>query len=209
MGAAALGWTALRGGSSEQPYPVRVTGKPSEGIPNVTLYTHEGKAVKAYDDLIRDKVVAINMMYTECRGICPGMTANLLRVQQMLSERAGRDVFMYSISLQPGRDTPHQLQAYAQEHGVGPGWLFLTGTPWDIESLRYGLGFYDIDPAVDANKVTHTGMVRIGNDQRKRWTMAPALAAPDQILAVINHVDPLVVHTALRPSSVASHDIIA
>ncbi|MBY0474158.1 MAG: SCO family protein, partial [Nitrosomonas sp.] len=40
-------------------------------FPNVTLYTHEGEAVRFYDDLIRDKVVAINMMYSQCSGICP------------------------------------------------------------------------------------------------------------------------------------------
>jgi protein SCO1/2 len=51
----------------------------------------------------------------------------------------------------------------------------LTGASKDIEQLRYRLGFYDRDPAVDRDKSTHSGMVRIGNDKYDRWTMSPAL----------------------------------
>ena len=167
-------------------------------LPNTALYTHEGKSVKFYDDLIRDKVVAINMMYTDCKRICPGMTANLRQVQKMFGDRLGRDVFMYSISLQPEFDTPERLQEYVDKHRIGPGWLFLTGVAKDIDQLRFRLGFYDRDPVVDGNKSSHTGIVRIGNDKYDRWTMSPALAQPEQILATINHVDPSVVNTATR-----------
>lgn len=39
-----------------------------ERFPNVELQTHEGETVRFYDDLIRGKVVAINFMYTSCKG---------------------------------------------------------------------------------------------------------------------------------------------
>lgn len=164
-------------------------------FPNVVLYTHEGEAVRFYDDLIRDKVVAINMMYADCAGICPVATANLLRVQQMLGDRVGRDVFMYSITLQPELDTPRGLKHYAERHGIKAGWKFLTGAPEDIEAVRFRLGFYDRDENVDNIKENHTGMIRIGNDSLNRWSMAPALAEPLQIMATINHLDPKSVHT--------------
>ena len=122
-------------------------------------------------------------------------TRNLLRVQQMLGERAGRGVFMYSITLKPEQDTPVTLGQYAGRHGVKPGWQLLTGTPADIRDLRYRLGFYDPDPLIDDDKGTHTGVVRIGNDAYDRWTMAPSLADPEQILATINHVDRSMVRT--------------
>lgn len=164
-------------------------------FPNVTLYTHEGEAVRFYDDLIRDKVVAINMMYAQCVGICPKATANLLQVQKMLGERAGRDVFMYSITLQPELDTPRGLKQYAERYGIKSGWKLLTGAPEDIELVRYRLGFFDRDANVDDVKENHTGMVRIGNDALNRWSMAASLSAPQQIMATINHLDPKVVHT--------------
>jgi protein SCO1/2 len=165
---------------------------------NVTLTTHEGERVRFYDDLIRGKTVAFNMMYAQCDGICPTMTANLVKVQSMLGDRVGRDVFMYSITLDPERDTPRDLKVYAAVRGVKPGWLFLTGAPADVRLVRYRLGFYDPDPAVDGLNATHTGAVRIGNDVRERWTMAPALAKPESILFAINHVDPTVSVTGRR-----------
>lgn len=195
MGVAALGLIALPGLTLEQPRPRRAADDDSY-FPNARLLTHEGKEVRFYDDLIRGKVVAINMMYVSCAGRCPTATANLLRVQKMLGERVGRDVFMYSITLQPELDRPQQLKAFVERHGVGPGWLFLTGEPSDIERLRLSLGFYDVNPEVDANLANHSGMVRIGNDVYQRWTMAPALAEPEQILSTINHVDSRAVHTA-------------
>ena len=195
MGVAALGLIAMPGLTLEQPRARRAAGDNSY-FPNARLLTHEGKEVRFYDDLIRGKVVAINMMYVSCSGRCPTATANLLRVQKMLGERVGRDVFMYSITLQPELDRPQQLKAFVERHGVGPGWLFLTGEADDIEQLRLSLGFYDVNPEVDANLANHSGMVRIGNDVYERWTMAPALAEPEQILSTINHVDSRAVHTA-------------
>jgi protein SCO1/2 len=162
---------------------------------NATLLTHEGRPVRFYDDLIRGKTVAFNMMYAACGGICPMATANLLRVHALLGPRAGRQVHMYSITLLPREDTAQMLRAYVRAHRVGEGWLFLTGSAQDIERVRRRLGFFDPDPKVDADRSTHTGMVRIGNDASQRWIMAPSLAAPEQILASINHVDPAVVHT--------------
>jgi protein SCO1/2 len=171
----------------------------AEYFSNLTLITHQGKKVRFYDDLIRGKIVAINMMYAQCDDICPMMTANLANVQKLLGERAGRDIFMYSITLKPEQDTPRDLQKYAELHGVKPGWLFLTGARADIERLRVRLGFFDRNPRVDRNVSTHTGMVRVGNDVYDRWTMSPALAEPKQILAAINHVDKSIVHTGGSP----------
>jgi protein SCO1/2 len=105
------------------------------------------------------------------------------------SERVGRDIFMYSVTLQPETDTPQRLKAYAEMHGVKPGWLFLTGARADIQDVRYLLGFFDPNPVIDSDKSTHTGMVRIGNDVYDRWTMSPALAGTEQIITTIKHVE--------------------
>lgn len=172
----------------------------AEYFSNITVTTHTGKTVRFYDDLIRGKIVAINMMYAQCTDTCPLTTANLVRVQTLLGDRVGRDVFMYSITLSPQEDTARDLQKYAERHGVKPGWLFLTGARADIERVRYRLGFFDPSAAVDRNKSTHTGMVRIGNDAYDRWTMSPALGKPEQILATINHVD----KSSVRTSAIGS-----
>jgi protein SCO1 len=158
-------------------------------LPNVRLKTHLGNTVRFYDDLVRDKLVMINMMYAGCSKSCPPMTQNLVRVQQMLRDRIGRDIFMYSLTLRPEEDQPEDLAHFARLQGVQPGWLFLTGVPREMEALRYALGFYDPDPKVDKEEGRHTGMVRIGNDAFRRWGMAPALADPRQIVAAVMHLD--------------------
>jgi protein SCO1/2 len=200
LSAATLGGLAVRRTAAE-PARAHHSGARMIALPNVPLVTHEGHAVTFYDDLIRDKVVAINMMYAECEGICPLATSNLVRVQALLGARVGRDVFLYSLTLQPELDTPPRLQEYAAMHGVQPGWLFLTGARTDLEQLRYRLGFFDLNPVVDGDKATHTGMVRIGNDGYDRWTSSSALALPEQIVATINHVDRARPRPGDRPKS--------
>lgn len=157
-------------------------------FPNVVLTTHEGKKVKFYDDLIKDKIVIFNFMYAKCEGVCPGVTMNLGRVQKLLGPRVGRDIFMYSITLKPETDTPKVLAQYAQMHHAGPGWTFLTGNPNDIELLRRKQGFTNPDPVLDADKSQHIGMVRFGNEPMQWWAGCPGLADPKFIVKEIGLV---------------------
>jgi len=158
-------------------------------FPNVELTTHEGKKVRFYDDLIKDKIVVINFMYAECKGICPGITANLLKVQKLLGARVGRDIFMYSITLKPEEDSPQDLLHYARMHGVKPGWLFLTGKPDEIDALRRKLGFSNTNPKLDKDRSNHIGMVRYGNEPRQWWAMCPGQAHAEWIVESILWMD--------------------
>ena len=158
-------------------------------FPNVVLTTHEGKKVRFYDDLMKDKIVLINFMYVKCEGICPGTTANLVKVQKLLGDRVGRDIFMYSITLKPEEDTPAALARYAKAYKVGPGWQFLTGDPKDVELLRRKLGFIDRDPERDAVKSNHIGMLRWGNEPLTLWAGCPGSLPPEKIVKEIGLVD--------------------
>src|SRR5262249_6892133 len=150
-------------------------------LPDVALLTQQGKTVHFYDDLVKDKKVVINFIYTRCQGISVPVTANLVQVQKLLGDRVGRDIFFYSITLKPEEDSPEDLEEYATRHGVGPGWLFLTGKPEDIELLRQKLGFKYSDPAEDADKSNHVGMLRLGNEPYLRWAACPGMAAASWI----------------------------
>ena len=114
------------------------------------------------------------------------MTSNLKEVYRALNGRVGRDVFMYSITLQPEKDTPERLQSFATARGIGEGWLFLTGEAANLEQIRKRLGFYDPNPDIDSDGAQHTGMLRIGNDALQRWMMCPALAEPSAIVRAIS-----------------------
>ena len=184
---------SVAGAATAGPNPAPASPSPRDRIrarhlPNLTLRTHDDRTVRFYDDLIRDKVVLINFMYAECDGICPGMTANLVKVQKRLGARVGRDIFMYSVTLEPAHDTPRVLDEYARAHGAGPGWTFLTGRPADIERLRRSLGFVDPDPVVDKDKANHIGNIRYGNEPAMLWAACPGLADADWIVESISWV---------------------
>jgi protein SCO1/2 len=152
----------------------------------VVLSNQDGQPVRFYDDLLHgDFTVAINFIYAQCSDICPATTANLVRVQNLLGERLGHQIRMASISIDPARDTPRILKAYAASFGVAPGWQFLTGRPADIEQIRRRLGVYERDPRRDRDRSQHTGMLVYGNEVRGRWSRVSALAHPERILESI------------------------
>ena len=145
-------------------------------FPNVMLTTQDGEQVRFYDDLVKGKIVAINLIYTTCKYACPLETARLTQVAKLLGERMGRDIFFYSISIDPDHDTPQVLKAYAQKYQVGPGWTFLTGKKSEIETISKKLGLYsEPDPS---NPDGHTPMLLVGNEETGQWMRNSAMDNP-------------------------------
>src|SRR5436309_161724 len=73
-------------------------------FPNVILTTQDGARVRFYDDVIKGKIVVIDLIYTHCVDSCPLETARLAQVQRLLGDRVGKDIFFISISIDPTRD---------------------------------------------------------------------------------------------------------
>ena len=138
-------------------------------FPNVELVTQDGKKVRFYDDLIKDKVFAINFIYTRCTDSCPLETAALRKVQKALGDRMGKDVVFYSISIDGDRDKPDELKDYAERFNVGPGWTFLTGRPEDVTLLRQKLGMYRSDGPAEKALNEHGISILMGNEQAGQW----------------------------------------
>jgi protein SCO1/2 len=152
-------------------------------FPNVTMTTQDGVEVKFYDDVLKGKIVAINLIYTTCKYACPLETARLAQVQKVLGDRMGRDIFFYSITIDPDHDTPAVLKEYAEKYHVGPGWTFLTGKKDDIELISKKLGLYsDPDPA---NLDGHTPMLLVGNEATGQWMRNSAVDNPRFIATTI------------------------
>src|SRR5207244_1760936 len=94
---------------------------------DVPLIDQDGKELRLYNDLIKDKVDIINSMFTSCNSVCPPMTMNLQRIQDWLGDRLGKEVVILSFSVDPATDTPQTLKAFANKYNARPGWHFLTG----------------------------------------------------------------------------------
>ena len=157
---------------------------------NAVLRTQDNKEVKFYDDLIKGKQVVINMMYAECHGACPLVTTVMKRTYRDLKDRMGKDLFFYSITVKPQDDTPAALKHYAQMRKADlPGWYFLTGDAYDIETIRFRL-FGMSHPGFDLDFAMHSGMFRIINDATNTWGNAQAFASQRNILKRISWADP-------------------
>lgn len=179
VGALALGDTATAAAAT----PAGAARSAKEYQPGAELVTHEGKSVRFYDDLVKGRVVLINMMFTTCASICPPMTANLVKVQKLLAEklgpRLGKDVLMLSVTVDPETDTPKVLKEYAARYKVGPGWYFLTGPRATVDALLAKLGSSDPD------KDRHSGMLMIGNDVAHTWRKVFAMSDPADIASAV------------------------
>jgi protein SCO1/2 len=194
------------GRPESQPAPPHTFAPPDSGrevmhkrfFPDLPLVTHEGKKVRFYSDLLKDKIVVLNLMYADCTTLCPMITANLLAAQKILEQRVKQDIFFYSLTIKPVEDTPEKLRQYATTHQVRGNWLFLTGQPENLEQLRLRLGYADPNPLKDRNnKALHSGMVRYGNEPLSQWSSIQGSADPEWIAEEITYVVPA---TKVRPA---------
>ena len=154
-------------------------------FPNVPLTTQDGATVRLYDDLLKGKSVAINVIYTSCKDECPLETARLVQLQRLLGERMGKDIFFYSITIDPKRDKPEVLKAYAQKYGVGRGWLFLTGKEEDIKLATKKLGLSRVRDSVSRDG--HTASLMVGNEPAGLWMRNSAVDNPQFLATTVGN----------------------
>lgn len=151
-------------------------------FPNVVVLTHRNEKALFYDDLLYGKIVTINFFSTRDE-LSHEVTRTLVGVQKLLGDRMGDDVFFYSITTDPVHDTPAVLKAFAERHGIGPGWLLVTGDPPAMETL---LSHIFIDPRrqpVGAHAGPHCsrGLVRYGNTVTGSFGSFASSYSPDYI----------------------------
>ena len=163
---------------SPAPSPDSTFSFTSNKIPNTPILDQNGKQLNFYNDLVKDKIVAINFIFTTCTASCPPLTATFRRVQQTASER-GLDVKLISVSVDPAVDTPERLRGFAEKFNAAPGWTFVTGEKSDIDSLLNALG------VAVANKNDHTPMIMIGNEAVDYWTRAYGLSSPSKLVDLL------------------------
>jgi protein SCO1/2 len=148
-------------------------------IPDVALLDQDGRPLRFYTDLVRGKVVVVNFIFTTCTTICPPLGATFARLQKELGARAGRDVQLISISVDPATDTPERLKAWGEKFHAGPGWTLVTGAKPQVDELLRALG------AATASPQEHSPTVLVGNDAAGQWRRAYGLARPSLLLQLI------------------------
>jgi len=149
---------------------------------DVELINQDGKKVHFYSDVLKGKTVIVNAFFTSCTSVCPPMNRNMEKIQEVLGDRVGRDVFLVSMTVDPETDTPARMKEYAKKFHAGPGWLFLTGKKENLDWALYKLGQYV------ENKDDHQTVLIIGNEPTGLWKKAFGMANVAELVQVVESV---------------------
>lgn len=150
-------------------------------VPDTTLLDQNGREVRFKSDVLGEKTVAIQFIFTTCRAICPVMGAAFAKLQDRLGDRLGRDISLVSVSIDPVTDTPARMKQWGEQFGARPGWNLLTGEKGKIENLLKAL------EATNHN----APVVLLGNLRTGEWVRAyDDITAPDRLYTeLINLAD--------------------
>jgi protein SCO1 len=151
-------------------------------IEDFTFTNQEGESVSKAD--LKGKVWVASFIFTNCADVCPPMTANMAKLQDMMKEEGLKDVEIVSFSVDPAVDSPEVLKEYGKKFSVDfKNWSFLTGyTQEEIEKFAlesfkafvkkpetgdqviHGTDFYLVDQNGEMRKY-YTGLKEVPFDQ--------------------------------------------
>ena len=165
-------------------------------LPDAVLITQDGVEVSLQNDVVGDRIVVMDFVYTTCTTVCPVLSAIFSQVQNHLGDRLGREVVLVSISVDPNRDTPARLKSYARKLRAGDSWLWLTGRQQTVKEVLEELGAYT------TNFADHPSMVLVGDGQSGQWARFLGFPAADQIIRKVDEFSAArmahLSHTAMR-----------
>jgi cytochrome oxidase Cu insertion factor (SCO1/SenC/PrrC family) len=130
---------------------------------DLPVVTQDGQKLRFYTDVLKDKVVLVNLFYTSCEDACPMITSKMAAVQDLLGDDLGRIIHFVSITVDPETDTPAVIKEYAEHFQSRDGWLFLTGEKEDLSTIVRRLG----QPG--DNVEAHPPFLLVGDTRRAYW----------------------------------------
>ena len=136
--------------------PSDVKGPMSNRFGQVVVTDQNNKKSWFYEELVHDSLVLVSFSSVRGEKHYP-IIDNLVKVQDMLKDRLGKDVTMLTISTNPAKDTPEALKKLADSKGAK--WQFLTGEPDDIRNLLLSFGI----------RGSISGLSWVGNEKTGRW----------------------------------------
>jgi protein SCO1/2 len=151
-------------------------------IPDLELVNQDGRTVHFYTDLVADRVVAMNFVFTTCTTVCAPMGAIFGKLQDEIGDDLGKDIHLISISVDPVTDTPQRLKAWSERFGARGGWTLVTGPKSRIDDLLKALEVFTPDFA------DHSPTVLVGNDRTGVWQRTYGLAPARQLAELLAEV---------------------
>lgn len=148
------------------------------------LVDQNGQSVRFFSDLLADRIVLINFIYTRCRDACPIATRKLTNVQSRLQQDFGEKFRFISISVDPLRDQPVKLLRFAKKNNaLHQEWRFVTGGMHEIEGVIGKLGQRRVD------LLDHTTLMIAGNASQARWIKIHPATSPEEIVSTLRRLE--------------------
>ena len=92
----------------------------------------------------------------------------MIGVREALGDTGAGTIFFVSISIDPERDTPASMKAFAKKLGADDkGWIYLTGDPDNVNHIVKKLGQYSPDVEM------HSTLLLAGNVKTRHWMKIP------------------------------------
>jgi cytochrome oxidase Cu insertion factor (SCO1/SenC/PrrC family) len=148
-------------------------------LPDIPLVTHRGAAVHFHRDLVRGRVVALNFIFTSCKGVCPPLGTNFAALSHRMRDHLGKDLAMISVSVDPVNDTPDRLAEWSRRFDPDPGWTLVTGRKHDVDRLLKALGVYAAD------KTQHSPFILLGDESSGTWSRLHGLTPPARVATTL------------------------
>ena len=145
------------------PAPASIQPRVRAKLVDAPVVTHLGRRT-TLAALAGERVVVIDFAYTSCTTFCPVVSAIMDRVGRSLENRVGSEIVLMTVTVDPVRDTPQRLAAYAARFAPGGEWHWVTGEKSDIDAVLKGLGAYT------ANPEDHPPLVLVGHPASGKWT---------------------------------------
>jgi protein SCO1/2 len=119
--------------------------QPGQLVPDFVLTDQAGKAIHLSD--LRGKVVVLTFGYSRCPfpQYCWRLSNNLGAVEKRFQARAGRDLVLITIAIDPEHDQGTVLRDYAASFRADPiDWHFLTGPIPVVKQVAgmFGMNFW-------------------------------------------------------------------
>jgi len=152
------------------PGTVRIT------LPDSVLIDQDGESLKFGADAVAGRLVAINFIYTTCTTVCPVQSAVFADVQRRLANRAGSEVFLLSVTVDPLRDTPAVLGQFASRYQAGPRWRFLTGSSQAVQEVLKAFDVYT------PNFADHPAAIVVGDPRTGEWVRFLGFVSSDEVV---------------------------
>lgn len=160
----------------------RVPTRTEVRVPDAQLLDGAGRERRLVSEVMRDRVVVVDFVYTSCSSVCPALSAIMASVQNDLTERLGSEVLLLSVAIDPANDTPRAIAAKAKELKASDDWIWLTGSHAEIATTLRAFGLQA------GGMESHAPVIMVGRASSTAWRRFVGFPRPADVTAAVQEM---------------------